>query len=179
MVGKRAYFMRTDRVLFSTWTPEDLSLAQVLWGDPGVTRYICESGRFAPEEIEARLETEIRRQTESGAQYWPIFAAEFAAEDEGFLGCCGLRPWPDDESAWELGVHLLPAHWGKGLAPEAARASMAYAFDTLGADRVYAGHHPDNAASAKVLTRLGFTYMMDSFYAPTGLYHPAYVIDRR
>lgn len=166
----RNYFMQTARVLFAHWTQADEPLAQALWSAPQVTRYICASGVFTPEEVKERLNREINGQETRGAQYWPIFLAE----DEGFLGCCGLRQWVDDPTEWELGFHLLPAHWGKGLAQEAAAQAIDYGFNTLGAKRIYAGHHPQNAASAKVLQRLGLTYLRDSYYEPTGLHHPVY-----
>ena len=52
---------------------------------------------------------------------------------------------------------------------------IGYAFETLHANRLFAGHNPNNTASAGVLKRLGFIYIGDEFYAPTGLYHPSYI----
>jgi hypothetical protein len=40
---------------------------------------------------------------------------------------------------------------------------------------VYAGHHPDNRASEKILKKLGFEFIGNVFYQPTGLMHPSYV----
>lgn len=37
-----------------------------------------------------------------------------------------------------------------------------------------AGHHPENKASANLLSKLGFKYIGDKYYEPTGLYHPSY-----
>lgn len=36
------------------------------------------------------------------------------------------------------------------------------------------GHHPENEASRKILTKLGFKYLEKKYYEPTGLYHPSY-----
>ncbi len=77
-------------------------------------------------------------------------------------------------SSYEIGFHLRKKYWGKGYALEAAKAVIDYSFETLGADKVYAGHHPENEASRKVLTKLAFKYLEKKYYEPTGLYHPSY-----
>jgi len=108
-------------------------------------------------------------------QYWPIFLLDSGE----FVGCCGLRPYPSTEPVeivYELGFHLRPQFWGLGLAMEAARAVIAHAFDDLAATSLFAGHHPDNAASARLLGKLGFRYDHHEFYAPTGREHPSYLL---
>ena len=62
---ERDYFLTTDRIGFSEWKKDDIELAELLWGDPDVTRYICASGKFSAAEITARLEKEIDHQAES------------------------------------------------------------------------------------------------------------------
>jgi RimJ/RimL family protein N-acetyltransferase len=44
---------------------------------------------------------------------------------------------------------------------------------------VFAGHNPANTASRGLLARLGFRYTHDELYAPTGLRHPSYLLERR
>lgn len=173
-MGQRDYFLRTERIGFSRWAPGDEALAHALWGDGDTTRYLSAAGSFGDEQILARLQTELRNQRDFGVQYWPIFALE----DGAFLGCCGLRPYSQSVDALELGFHLCSTHWGRGYGPEAARAVIAYAFDTLGVQALFAGHHPNNANSRKTLLRLGFAEGEAQFYAPTGLVHPSYWLRR-
>lgn len=66
---ERTYFLKTDRIGFSQWQEGDMPLAESLWGDSAVTRYICASGRFTKENIENRLRQEIRNQQRFGVQY--------------------------------------------------------------------------------------------------------------
>ncbi len=47
------------------------------------------------------------------------------------------------------------------------------------ADALFAGHNPHNTESAKVLRKLGFHYIGDEFYEPTGLYHPSYELKQK
>jgi RimJ/RimL family protein N-acetyltransferase len=164
------YFLKTPRLGFRLWSFDDLPLAVALWGDPKVTHLL--GGPFSPEQIQERLDREITSMSVCGVQYWPIF---LLPGDE-HAGCAGLRLYRPEEKIHELGVHLRPAYWGRGLAVEAGRAVITYAFETLGAKGLFAGHHPDNAASRKVIEKLGFSFTHNEFYAPTGLKHPSYML---
>jgi RimJ/RimL family protein N-acetyltransferase len=75
-----------------------------------------------------------------------------------------------------LGFHLRPRYWGQGLAPEAARAVIHYAFETIGAKGLSAGHHPQNTTSKKLIEKLGFQYTHDEFYAPLQMHLPYYLL---
>lgn len=54
-----------------------------------------------------------------------------------------------------LGYILDPAHAGQGYATELARNLLSLAFDDLGLRRVTAGCYADNAASRRVLEKVG------------------------
>lgn len=170
---KREFFMQTERIRFSNWQEDDLPLAQEPWENPQVTRYICASGKFSAQDIKDRLNQEISNGQKHKIEYWPVFDIS----TNTLIGCCGLRPHKEKE--YEVGVHLLPEFWGRGYASEAARAVIQYAFTVLDARKLFAGHNPDNVASGKLLTRLGFEYIGDQFYVPTGLYHPSYELRNR
>jgi len=167
---QRSYFMQTKRIGFSVWTKKDDALALHLWGNPHVTRFICASGVFSSAEIQSRLQLEIQNRRDYRVQYWPIFSLG----TQSLIGCCGLRPRAENE--YEIGFHLLPEYWGQGYASEAAKAVVSFAFNTLGAQKLFAGHHPDNTPSRNVLIKLGFSYIGELPYAPTGLLHPSYAL---
>ncbi len=168
----RDYFMRTARLGFGRWTPDDLEIAAGLWGDPRVTRLI--GGPFSMAWVESRLALEIANERSLGISYWPIFRLADGAP----LGCCGLRPVAGRTDVFELGFHLRPEHWGQGYARESAAAVVDHAFDRLAAVALVAGHHPENAASRHVLERLGFRFAGAELYPPTGLEHPSYELTR-
>jgi len=168
--GEREYFLTTSRIGFSRWTSADLPLAHSLWGDPEVSRLI--GGPFSREQVEERLARELENMTRHGFQYWPMFLLE----GDEFLGCAGLKPYKTERRVFEMGFQLRRAYWGRGLATEAARAVVDYAFRSLDADGLFAGHHPQNAASQKVLEKLGFRFTGDELYLPTGLRHRSYLL---
>ena len=163
-----SYFLTTPRLGFRQWTSSDLPFAVSLWSDPAVTHLI--GGPLPKETIAQKLDAEISSMNLHGVQYWPVF---YLATGE-FAGCAGLRPRQPNEKIYELGFHLRPAFWRQGLAEEAGHAVIAYAFETLQARLLFAGHHPENAASRRVLEKLNFVFTHDELYPPTGLRHPSY-----
>ena len=61
-----------------------------------------------------------------------------------------------EENSKEIGFLLSPAYWGQGIMPEAAKAVLAFAFETLFVPAVYIGHAKANTQSARVQEKLGF-----------------------
>src|SRR5262249_44695927 len=140
-----SYFLKTARLGFRLWSLDDTPFAHALWGNAEVTKFF--GGPFPEDEVRVRLQRELTRHETYGFQYWPIHLLA----DGHPVGCCGLRPYWPDKKIPELGFHLLPKYWGRGLAMEAARAVITRGFETLGATSISAGHHPDNVNSKKVL----------------------------
>ena len=166
----RGYFLETERIGFYRWTKDDYNLAILLWGDEAVTKHISKTGIFTEQEILDRLNIEIENERQFQVQYWPIFDKTTA----DFIGYCGLRPYDVEKHIYEIGFHLRSKYWGKGFGSEAARAIIRYSFDNLKASGLFAGHNPNNTDSKRILEKLGFLYIGDEYYEPTGLYHPSY-----
>jgi RimJ/RimL family protein N-acetyltransferase len=164
---------RTGRLVARSWRIEDLPLAMELWGDPAVTALIDSRGKLTEVQVHEKLYAEIEAERSSGVQYWALFDHR----NGDFIGCCGLRPWVYTPGAadFEVGFHLVKRCWGKGFGTEAAQGALEYAWEKLQLLKVYAGHHPDNRASEKILKKLGFEFIGNVFYKPTGLMHPSYV----
>ncbi len=81
----------------------------------------------------------------------PATSVEFAVVLDGrVIGTAGGGTLP------EVGYILHPDHWGKGLAQEAMRAVIAYAFAIHPLDHLMADVDPRNDASIRLLKRLGF-----------------------
>jgi ribosomal-protein-alanine N-acetyltransferase len=140
-----------------------------LWGDPEVTALI--GGPFDEEQVQARLRAEIAGMD---AHSSPILADLPPARRRTRR----LRPYRNriEDRIYEIGFHLRPPCWGRGLAQEAARAVIVFAFETLRARALFAGHHPRNSGSRRVLDKLGFRHTHDELYPPTGLESPLLLI---
>jgi RimJ/RimL family protein N-acetyltransferase len=167
------YFLVTSRLGFRKWHEDDLSIAIELWGDYEVTKFFDVRGKLSRKEVEERLAKEIMCQKEHGVQYWPIFLLETNIH----VGCCGLRPYDLSQQIYEIGFHIRSNQWRRGYAREAADAVIDYAFNTLKAKSLFAGHNPKNDTSRHILKLLGFRYTHDEYYPPTGVNHPSYSLN--
>ena len=161
----------TARLQFRLWEAGDAEQAWALWGDPEVTRWI--GGPFTRGEVEARLARERARQDTLGVQYWPVVRRD----DGAWVGCCGLVERDVSAGGFELGFHVHTAFWGQGYAREAAEAVIGFAFEEREVPWLFAGHHPANSGSRRLLERLGFRYTHHERYPLTGLEHPSYRLE--
>lgn len=71
------------------------------------------------------------------------------------IGNCGVRLQAPGAQEADIGYELNPEQWGQGYASEAARTMVAFGFTELGVHRIWAHCIADNAASARVLEKLG------------------------
>ncbi|MDU6728043.1 MAG: GNAT family N-acetyltransferase, partial [Bradyrhizobium sp.] len=100
------------------------------------------------------IDFQIAHQAEHGFCFWVVESRATGA----FLGATGLfRVFFDAPftPAVEIGWRLARATWGQGIATEAARAALDFGFDKLNLDQIVAYAAPANAASQKVMRKLG------------------------
>ncbi len=119
-------------------------------------RYIGPADAFSDdvEESRGRLERLIEHQEQHGFSLWAVTDLQSAT----VMGDCGLILYAHKGPEIELGFRLGKAYWGKGYATEAARAWVAHGFGLLGLDRIVAATHPENAASQRVLEKVGMRF---------------------
>lgn len=123
--------------------------------------------RLAGERDVAATTLNIRHPYEDGmAEEWIDSHAEafaqgghvtFAITDRRsgeLLGAIGLVLQTEHDRA-ELGYWIGKPHWGRGYASEAAAALVRYGFEVVGLNRIHACHFADNAASGRVLRKIG------------------------
>ena len=72
------------------------------------------------------------------------------------IGTCLLFRFEEGSARAELGYALGRSHWGAGLMSEALTALLGRAFGDMGLRRIEAEVDVRNAASARLLQRLGF-----------------------
>ena len=163
---------QSERLTFRVWVADDLPLAQALWTDPAVMRYM--GGAMSPAAAGERLALEMARQERYGFQYWPMFLRSTGEH----AGCAGLRPFHDQPGVLEVGVHRARACWSLRLGEEAARAVIDYAWRQTTVAALVAGHGPGNEHSRALLGRLGFRYTHHEPWGPQDVMHPYYRLDR-
>lgn len=156
-----------DIPLDTTLSTERLLLRAVDFPDVDL---VWEASRFegfndgmvwdTPEQREHIVEVTQRNIDEwrTGRQY--VFTI-CAADPARAIGRVGLRR-EGPPGVWNIGFWIHPEHWGNGFAPEAARAALAFAFDSLGAKRVVTAHAIWNTRSEGVIRRLGFEFLREN-----------------
>lgn len=78
--------------------------------------------------------------------------------DNLLIGMCGFKGKPSPEGVVEIGYEIKDTYRGRGLATEAAAALVAFAFAQAEVQTVTAHTLPQENASTKVLTKLGFVH---------------------
>ncbi|WP_374445804.1 GNAT family N-acetyltransferase [Stella sp.] len=122
---------------------------------PEVHRYLSQAKAIAADPAgQAERIVGIAEQQWRDRGYGPF--AVFARGDGAFVGRGGLF-WIERLQAVEINYMLDPATWGRGYATELARAFLVFGFGRLGLDRMVATTNPENAASRRVLLKVGMT----------------------
>lgn len=107
----------------------------------------------------------IQRSLEEYQTVGHAFLAVVLKATGEFAGVCGLLDQQiEDQREQEVGYHLIEAFHGQGLATEAARGVMDYAFDVLGLDRIVSFIEPHNLASARVAAKNGLVYEREAVF---------------
>jgi RimJ/RimL family protein N-acetyltransferase len=117
-----------------------------------VWRYIGDPSQTVDQTRE-RLERYGGWEREHGYTLWAVVERESGR----LVGDCGLIPLEGQGPEVELGYRFDREHWGRGYATEAARAALAFGFDTLGLSEIVALTVPANERSRRVMERLGMT----------------------
>jgi RimJ/RimL family protein N-acetyltransferase len=142
--------VETARLLLRGFEERDLDAFAAMQADAEVMRFISPTG---PRERDVTW-----RDMAQAIGHWALRGhGLWAVEERGtgaFLGRVGIiRPegWPEIELAYSL----VRGAWGRGLATEAGRAALGWAFGALGVPRVASFIAPANLASQAVSRRLG------------------------
>ena len=133
-------------------------------------RYIGtgESHSESIEDSERRLQQLVEHQERHGFSLWAVTDRSNGT----VMGDAGLIHFAQRGPEIELAYRLAKPYWGRGFATEAARAWLDHGFGELGLDRIIAVAHPENAASQRVLEKVGMRFegMRDHDGAEVRLY---------
>jgi RimJ/RimL family protein N-acetyltransferase len=153
----RVHELETARLRLRVFTPDDIGELARITRDPEVMRYIGDGRPLTWEETDYNLSTIIRAFRRRGFGRWAMVHKAGGR----LLGYCGFSALSFDEVGIELAYMLARPYWGMGLASEAARACVRYAFEVLGLDSLAALTMPGNARSRQLLEKLGMRHERD------------------
>jgi [ribosomal protein S5]-alanine N-acetyltransferase len=143
----------TRRLVLRPVTVDDVDALWRLWTDADVRRYLWDDIEIPRERAFEVVEQSVAASAERGLGYFTI---SLPGHPE-LIGFTGLVDFIDPPRV-EILYGLYPKYWGYGYATEASAAMLRRGFDTLGLERIFAGTDPPNAASVRVMERLGMTF---------------------
>lgn len=149
-----AHPIRTERLLLRPHTMSDAAAWHRIESDPEVRR-----GLNWPERTDAEIRAHFRHRTRHTTLLQEGDFLALAVEDRGELVgdvSMHLRAVHAHSRVVEVGWLVHPDHTGRGIAFEAARGLINWAFDELGAITVTAVIEPSNQPSMRLAKRLGF-----------------------
>lgn len=146
--------LETARLVVRKITIDDAEFILQLLNEPSFLRFIGDKG--------VRNIADAIQYIQSGplASYERFGFGQYLVElkESGVpIGMCGLLK-RDSLPDVDIGFAFLPSFWSQGYAFETASAVMDYGRSTLGLRRIVAITSPDNAASGRLLEKIGLRF---------------------
>ena len=150
-VGRAA--LESERLSLRRLERRDLPMLLAYRNDPEVARYQGWGEAFSADDAEAMLAVQLAAAPGTPGVWFRWMLEEKATGR--VVGDCALCVDADEPRQAEIGFTLAREHQGRGLAAEAVRRVLDFAFGELGLHRVAAITDARNAAAAALLQRLG------------------------
>ena len=146
--------LETERLRLREFALLDAAFIIELVNTPGWIKYIGDRNIKDLAQAEAYLTNgPIKSYHDNGFGLWLVETKE----DFQAVGTCGILKRPGLDYP-DIGFAMLPEFEGKGLAFEAAEATMRYAKDILRQDIILAVTLPENKDSIKLLEKIGMRF---------------------
>ncbi|MEM7156637.1 MAG: GNAT family N-acetyltransferase [Myxococcota bacterium] len=162
----------TRRFLVRLWRDDDddVDACFAIYRDEDVSRWLERPPFHSRSQArEANLRQLDHQARHPGLGWWPIVNRA----DAEIVGQAALMPIPDAPDDLELGYHVARPWWGRGVATEVARGVLDYAAQHFPARRVIAVTRPHNAASRRVMEKIGLRFAGETVFK--GLHSVEYV----
>jgi [ribosomal protein S5]-alanine N-acetyltransferase len=154
-VGWRPPRLVTERLILRGWEAADAEDVYAYASDPEVTPYMAWNRHASLNDSRGFLDTFVAGMYERQELSYALCAR---SEPERALGGIGLHWRSHEHQVMELGYVLARACWGLGYMPEAGRALLRFAFQSLPVQRIYAPIFSANAKSRRAAEKMGLTF---------------------
>lgn len=159
--------IQTERLILRPWRETDKPAFHALANTPRMMEHF--GGPVPRAKHDAIIDKQIAQQQRHGHCMWAVELLDGG----DFAGVCGVRigghpdtPVPDElEIGWRIGEK----YWGRGIAREAAQASLAWGWANTDRPRIAAWTVAANARSWGLMERIGMRRRADLDF-----HHPEY-----
>ncbi len=132
---------------------EDLDALHAFFTQQEVRRYLLDDEIVSRQWVAEEISGSIASFDRYGFGQWAVFLDPAAP----LIGFCGYRFFHQPPER-QLLYGIAPEHWGRGLATEAARAMIRFAFEHLDFESVVASTDAPNTASVRVMEKAGLSF---------------------
>lgn len=159
----------TQRLRIRDWTIDDAEAALAVHSRIEVVKWLGDGEPVLMKDLaeaQERIGTWLMRD-EPPCGFWAVQVADGSLLEGRVIGAVLLVPLPSNENGEvEIGWHLHPDAWGRGYAPEAARAILDRGFEG-GLPEIHAVTDLDNEPSMSVARKIGMEHrgQVDSWYS--------------
>lgn len=153
-ISKADLRIETERLIIRRFEIRDIEPSYVMNLDPEVNKYTGDGGIVSKQEMERRIVEDVFGDYKKYG--FGRLAVEWKAENK-FIGFTGLK-YLEDRNEVDIGYRFMKKYWGRGIATESGKASIALGFTKLGLDKIIALILPEHGASIKVAKKLGMKY---------------------
>ena len=150
---KPAWPLETDRLVLRPYAEGDLDALYAMYSDAEVVRYLDNDPRTR-DEARALLDRKMAGSKLDAEGDW-LGAAVVLRDSGRVVGDLAMQWVSEEHKTAEIGFVFDPEEQGRGYATEAARELLRVAFEDFGLHRVIGRTEARNAASARVLEKLG------------------------
>ena len=145
-------FLETTRLILRTVTMDDVEDVASSWK--------LDDGPISRQEAEDKVNWMLGNHKQNASRRLiHLCLAMIDKDTQEFIGWCGLDHRDPTKKNPVLFYLLKASYWGKGLATEAARSVLGYAFSELDLARIDSGAAFENIASKRVMEKIGMRYL--------------------
>jgi len=149
------HFVETERLILREIVSSDAEAMFEMDSNVEVHKYLGNKPFKTITDSEDNIRFIRQQYVDNGIGRWAVVTKA----GNQFAGWSGLKlittQLNNHVNFYEIGYRFLPQFWGKGFATESALATIAYGFEVLKLDAIYAIAHRDNVASRHTLQKCG------------------------
>ncbi len=152
--------IETPRLYLRSFEKEDARFAISIWNDP-------EMGEYLPDEAMEEIAEDYLREIEDLAEDDVCcYLISESKDSRKRLGTCSFIP-DKEGKVYDIAYCVHKDYWGNGYATEMVRGMISYA-KRQGAEKITVWVNKENAASNRIVKKLGFEAVGEHSYKKRG-----------
>ena len=166
--------LETKRLWLRPMLAKDLDFVFRHFSDPAISRYLVDE---EPVSTMAQAQEIIDFYADPSSKSYNRWVLIRKSTDKP-IGTCGFHMWQNSHHRAEIGYDLASAAWRQGYMTEALETVLRFGFEQMALNRISAMVHPDNEASLRLLTKLGFQKegLLRDYYYQNGQFYDHWLL---